>query len=244
MRRVDGWHVAVLVVCPLAGLLFGVSHRSADGYDLRGGRTVELSGLVRSAEARVAAALTRLTGLNGQLRDLERVAAGSDGRSAEATVQAQRLEPEVGLSPLVEPGIIVTLTDAPRGPDGRYPKGVAPDVLVVHQQDVQSVLNGLWAGGAEAIAVQDQRLVTTSAVRCIGNTLLLGGRTYSPPYVIRAIGDSARLQAALDEEERVQVYQQYAQTYGLGYDLQVPRTVSMPAYAGSLRLVSAQEVPR
>jgi uncharacterized protein YlxW (UPF0749 family) len=244
VRRVDGWQVGALVVCLLAGLLFGVSRSSAEGYDLRGGRTLELSGLVRSAEARVAGAQARLTGLNGRLRDLEQVAARSDGRIADATARAQRLEPEVGLSPLVGPGMTVTLTDAPRGPDGRYPKGVAPDVLVVHQQDVQSVLNGLWAGGAEAVAVQDQRLVTTSAVRCIGNTLLLGGRTYSPPYVITAIGDPARLQTRLDEEDGVRLYRQYAQTYGLGYDLHLPRTVSVPAYAGSLRLVSAQEVPQ
>ncbi|HEX2299138.1 MAG TPA: DUF881 domain-containing protein [Pseudonocardiaceae bacterium] len=244
MRRVDGWQVAVLVVCLLAGLLFGVSRSSADGYDLRGGRTLELSGLVRVAEARVAAAQARLAGLNTRLRDLEQVAARSDGRIADATARAKRLEPEVGLSPLVGPGMVVTLTDAPRGPDGRYPAGVAPDVLVVHQQDVQSVLNGLWAGGAEAVAVQDQRLVATSAVRCIGNTLLLGGRTYSPPYVITAIGEPARLQSGLDKEDGVRLYQQYAQAYGLGYDLQVPRTVSVPAYAGSLRLVSAQEVPQ
>lgn len=244
VRRVDGWQVAVLVVCLLAGLLFGITRSSADGYELRGGRTLELSGLVRAAEARVADAQARLTRLNRQLRELEQVAARSDGRTAEAADRARRLEPAVGLSPLVGPGVIVTLTDAPRGPDGRYPKGVAPDVLVVHQQDVQSVLNGLWVGGAEAVAVQDQRLVSTSAVRCIGNTLLLGGRTYSPPYVITAIGDPARLQAALNEQDRVRVYQQYAQIYGLGYDVRAPRTVSLPAYAGSLRLVSAQEVLR
>ena len=244
MRRVDGWQIAVLMVCLLAGLLFGVSRSSAGGYDLRGGRTLELSGLVREAEAQVAGAQGRLAGLNAQLRDLEEVAARSDRRIADATARAQRLEPAVGLSPLVGPGVIVTLTDAPRGPDGRYPTGVAPDVLVVHQQDVQSVLNGLWAGGAEAVAVADQRLVSTSAVRCIGNTLLLDGRTYSPPYAITAIGDPARLQSGLDEEDGVRLYQQYAQTYGLGYDLQVPRTVSVPAYTGSLRLVSAQEVPQ
>src|SRR3712207_2320199 len=72
---------------------------------------------------------------------------------------------------------------------------------------VQSVLNGLWAGGAEAVAVQDQRLVTTSAARCIGNTLLLAGRTYSPPYVITAIGDPARLQA---DRERTRLNSNHA----------------------------------
>jgi uncharacterized protein YlxW (UPF0749 family) len=244
VRGIDGWQVAVVVVCLLAGLLFGVSRSSADDYGPRGGRTVELSGLVRAAEARVTVGQARLAELSAQLERLEQLAAGSDGRIAEETARIRRLEPAVGLSPLSGPGLVVTLTDAPRGSDGRYPEGVEPDALVVHQQDVQSVLNGLWAGGAEAMAVQDQRLVTTSAVRCIGNTLLLVGRTYSPPFVIRAIGDPARLQAALDAEYGVRVYQQYAQAYGLGYDVRAPRTVSVPAYAGSLRLVSAQEVMR
>lgn len=232
------------MICLLAGVLFGVSRSSADGHDLRGGRTIELSGLVRAAETRVADAQAKLTGLTRQLRRLERQAAGPDGRIAQVTAGVARLEAVVGLTPLTGPGLTVTLTDAPRGPDGRYPQDVPPDALVVHQQDVQSVLNALWAGGAEAVAVQDQRLITTSVARCIGNTLLLGGRTYAPPYVITAIGDPARLQEALDAEYGVRVYQQYAQAYGLGYDVHVARSVSVPAYAGSLRLVSAQEVPR
>ncbi len=59
---------------------------------------------------------------------------------------------------------------------------MSPDDLVVHQQDVQAVVNALWAGGADAVQVMDQRLLSTSAVRCVGNTLLLNGRVYSPPY--------------------------------------------------------------
>lgn len=244
MRKVDGWRVAVPVVCLLAGMLFAVSRTNADGYELRGGRTMELSGLVRDAEARVADAEQRLGGLNTELRALESDAARSDGRTAAAGDRAAELGPPVGLTALTGPGLTVTLTDAPRGPDGRYPADVPPDALVVHQEDVQSVLNALWAGGAEALAVQDQRLVTTSAVRCIGNTLLLDGRTYSPPYVMTAIGDPDVLRAALDEEYGVRVYRQYAGTYGLGYDVRAPRTVSVPAHTGGLRLDSAQEVPR
>ena len=80
----------------------------------------------------------------------------------------------------------------------------------MHQQDVQSVLNALWAGGAEAVGMQDQRIISTSAPRCIGNTLLLHGRTYSPPYVMSAIGDVARLEAALAAEPGIRIYKQYA----------------------------------
>ena len=69
------------------------------------------------------------------------------------------------------------------------PKPYGPDDVVVHQQDVQGVVNALWAGGAEAMQIMDQRVISTSAVRCVGNTLILQGRVYSPPYDIKAIGN-------------------------------------------------------
>ena len=95
------------------------------------------------------------------------------------------------------PGLVVTLSDAQRDANGRFPRDASPDDLVVHQQDIQAVLNALWSAGAEAIQMQDQRIIGTSAPRCVGNTLLLNGRTYSPPYTVTAIGDAAAMQAAL-----------------------------------------------
>jgi uncharacterized protein YlxW (UPF0749 family) len=242
--HIDGWRIAVPVVCLLAGLLFAVSRNTADGYDLRGGRTTELSGLVRDAEARVAAAELRLAELRAGAERMEAAAAGSDDGVRAARDRAAALGPAVGLTALTGPGLTVTLTDAPRGPDGRYPDGVEPDALVVHQQDMQSVLNALWAGGAEAVAVAGQRVLTTSALRCIGNTLLLHGRTYSPPYRIDAIGDPDRMRAALDDEPGVAVFRQYVQTYGLGYRVQRSGTIGVPAYTGSLGLTNLEEVPR
>ena len=54
------------------------------------------------------------------------------------------------------------------------------------------MLNALWSAGAEAIQMQDQRIIGTRPPRCVGNTLLLNGRTYSPPYTVTAIGDPRR----------------------------------------------------
>ena len=90
------------------------------------------------------------------------------------------------------PGLVVTLNDAQRDAEGRFPRDASPDDLVVHQQDIEAVLNAMWSAGAEGIQMQDQRIIGMSAPRCVGNTLLLNGRTYSPPYVITAIGDAAR----------------------------------------------------
>jgi uncharacterized protein YlxW (UPF0749 family) len=71
--------------------------------------------------------------------------------------------------------------------------------------------------------VQDQRIIGTSAPRCVGNTLLLNGRTYSPPYVITAIGDAPAMKAALAAAPLVILYKQYVVRFGLGYS-EEPRT--------------------
>ena len=112
----------------------------------------------------------------------------------------------------------VTLTDAPRDSDGNYPDGANPDDLVVHQQDVQSVVNALWAGGAEAMTIMDQRVIATSAVRCIGNTLLLMGRAYSPPFVVTAIGPAGPMIAAMEAEPGVSLFRQYVDRFNLGFE--------------------------
>jgi uncharacterized protein YlxW (UPF0749 family) len=137
----------------------------------------------------------------------------------------------------------VTLDDAPHPDSGRtLPGDPNPDLLVVHQQDVQAVVNALWAGGARAMQIMDQRVIATSAVRCVGNTLLLHGVVYSPPYVITAVGDPTALRHALDASPDVQIYKQYVSAYQLGYDLKVERKIKLPAYTGPLELQYAQAV--
>ena len=98
----------------------------------------------------------------------------------------------------------------------------------------------LWAGGAESMMVQDQRVISTSAVRCVGNTLILQGRVYSPPYAVTAIGDPERLTAALDTSENVQLYRYYVDRYGLVYETESHDEVVLPGFDGSLDLVHAE----
>jgi uncharacterized protein YlxW (UPF0749 family) len=88
--------------------------------------------------------------------------------------------------------------------------------------------------------LMDQRVISTSAVRCVGNTLILQGRVYSPPYVIQAIGNVQAMQAALDQNEQVKIYRQYAKLLGLGYDVKTMDTATFPAYQGSLSLLNAK----
>jgi uncharacterized protein YlxW (UPF0749 family) len=242
--RRRAWRILVPAIALLAGMLFATSAETAQGTDLRAGRRVELTQLVAAEERSVGDSTRRVIQLQGEVDALERQASAKDGRVRSARDESERLETYVGLRPVRGPGLTVVLDDAPRRPDGSLPKNARPDDVIVHQQDVQSVVNALWAGGADALGVMDQRLITTGAVRCVGNTLLLYGRTYSPPFRITAIGDPARLRARLEVEPGVRLYRQAVAYFGLGYEVKDEREVTLPGYDGPLRLSYAEAVPR
>jgi uncharacterized protein YlxW (UPF0749 family) len=92
--------------------------------------------------------------------------------------------------------------------------------------------------------VMDQRLISTSAVRCVGNTLILQGRVYSPPYRITAVGDQGKLRQALDDSPAIQNYLQYVAAYGLGWKVGSAKKTTLPGYTGSTALHYAQPVSR
>ena len=119
------------------------------------------------------------------------------------------------------PGITVTLNDSSMWQSVADTAGssVDWDKYVVHQQDVEAVVNALWAGGAESMEVMGQRLLPTSAVICSGNVLLLQGKKYSPPFTISAIGPPELMKHALDNSQAVQIYKQYVDAFGLGYEV-------------------------
>ncbi|WP_089248400.1 DUF881 domain-containing protein [Rhodococcoides kyotonense] len=236
------WQIMVVVVCVVVGILLATTRQLSSGDEIRRSDTTRISDLVRSAQSSTDDADTARADLTRRLEELQSAAGAQDAEVGDALAKSEALSGAAGLNPESGAGVVVTLTDAPRGADGRYASGAAPNDLVVHQQDVQSVLNALWTGGASAIAMQDQRIVSEIAPRCIGNTLLLGGRTYSPPYVVTALGDPARLTAALENNRGVRVFQQYALRYGLGYDATAADDLTVPGYTGVVRTRYAQPV--
>src|SRR5919202_1899509 len=141
---------------------------------------------------------------------------------------------------LTGPGVEITLNDAPSRPDGTLPPDARPDDLVIHQSDVQAVVNAVWAARADGVAVMDQRLIATSAVRCVGNVLLLRGRTYSPPFVITAVGDAAAVRAQLAASPQVELLQQAVEAFGLTFTVRQRGSITVPAYDGPLDMQYAR----
>ncbi|HWS58733.1 MAG TPA: DUF881 domain-containing protein, partial [Actinotalea sp.] len=186
--------------------------------------------------------LERAAGAADEVAELQaEVDALTDAQTDPAPVP----DPEVDLIALAAgrvavtgPGLTVRLTDA--APNAPRPDWVTNDDLVVHQQDLQAVINALWTGGAEAMTLQDQRVVATSAFRCVGNVLLLHGRHYSPPYVVRAVGDPEELRAALLGTAAVQTYLDWAEVVGLGWDVTEEEVLELPASDASLDLAYAR----
>jgi uncharacterized protein YlxW (UPF0749 family) len=155
---------------------------------------------------------------------------------AAITHRADALASDAGLDALHGPGLVVTLNDAQRDAEGRFPGDASADDLVVHQQDIEAVLNALWSAGAEAIQMQDQRIIATSAPLCVGNTLLLNGRTYSPPYAVTAIGDVPAMQAALAGSPMVALYKRYVLRFGLGYTEETKSDVEVVGHPAAVRM--------
>lgn len=234
--RQPGWGWGVPLIVAAAGLLFTTSATTAQGTDLREDRRPQFVELIGEQQKRVDEANRRVSRLRDEVEAQTNAMAGSDAPVAELQRRARAERPGAGLVALKGQGLTVRLDDAPRAADGTRPNGASVEELVVHQQDVQAVVNALWAGGAEAMSIAGVRVVSTSAVRCVGNTLLLHGRVYSPPFVIVAIGDPVQMRRALDDSEGVRLFAQAAKDYGLGYQIDVERDVTVPAYDGSTSL--------
>lgn len=241
-RRLTGWAAIVPLVAAGAGLMFATSAQTSQGTDLRSSGRTDLVDVVRAKDLSVRQRAQSVKELQDQVDALTAQVAPGNAAVTRLRAAATRLAPTVGTQAVTGPELSVSLDDAKIPATGISADRTADD-YVVHQQDVENVVNALWAGGAEAMMLQDQRVISTSAVRCVGNTLILQGRVYSPPYVIRAIGDVSAMRVAVDRSPQVIIYRQYVDRVGLGYDVTSKGQASFPAYTGSVGLLHATALP-
>lgn len=224
-RRWSG-RLLTVGVCLASGFLLATGAAASRGYDLRGDRNADVASLVAEQAKHNEALEQRAQGLRAEVDQLSRAQVPSiDQARLDAAAEA------AGLLAVEGPAVSVSLQDAPLSVK---PAGVDPDALVVHQQDIQAVANALWAGGAEAMTIQGQRVVATTAIKCVGNTVVIHGVPYAPPYVVTAIGDQAAMEASLQRDPALKIYRQYVDAYKLGYDVKRLDSVSLPAYKGPL----------
>lgn len=245
----------VLLICAVAGYLFEVNVRtngssvtSSDTGDLLEERTKHVNQLqkdITDLSSQIDTLKKTLgddstTGSDSSESDARSSSdantdsdSGTDSgsSSSDSTSSANSSDSATVLPAYSGQGMTVTLSDSPLWQDAETSGNLTDSNVndyVVHQQDLEAVINALWAGGAEAMMIQDQRVLPTTAVRCVGNVLLLQGKQYAPPYTVSAIGPVEKMQKALDTSTAVIIYKQYVESDGLGWEQKVSKNLKFP----------------
>lgn len=203
--------IAVVLAAALLGFLAVMAATQQPGAP-RELRRFELADLVEAENAKVRSLRVELAGMRAEIEELEQGGGDAGGLRDEI----RELEATGGPGAVRGPGLVVTLDDSssPRSPSGD------PNDLVVHEADIQTVVNALWGAGAEVVALNGERLTSVSAVRCAGNTLLLHGTLHSPPYRIAAIGNPQGLAASLGRQPGMERIRAEADAFGLGFEVE------------------------
>lgn len=191
-----------------------------------------LATLLREEREARAGLETQVTDLRKKLEAYERTA--SEGRSlAEAMGrELETLRIALGLKAMRGPGVVVRVADPKTQPKGSNP-------VVVSYQDIVAVVNELWAAGAEAIAVNGQRLTATTGLSQVSGTVVVNLQRLTGPFDIAAIGDPATLDGALNIRGGL-----LDGLRALGLTITVTRrdALTVPAYKGSITFEHAVPV--
>ena len=126
------------------------------------------------------------------------------------------------------PGVVLTITDS-KTP---VKDGENPNLYLIHDEDMLRIVNELRAAGAEAISINDQRLIGTSEIRCSGPTITVNGKIFAPPFIIKAIGDTKTLHSSLTMRGGVVESLKY---WGIEVKIQDEDHVMVPAYDGTIK---------
>ena len=134
------------------------------------------------------------------------------------TTELRRLEVRTGFVAVRGPGVVVTVDDNPQG-----------DVTqMVRDEDLALLVDGLWSAGAEAVAINDQRITALAGIHNRGLAIEVGGRAVNPPYVVRAIGDVDTLAADLFDTTHGERFFALADGLGFVHRLQNEDDLSLP----------------
>ena len=202
------WTAALVLV--LAGALFAVAALQNDrAAPVAANERTELVARIQDAETQQDALRRQVDDLSAQIAGLRSAALGDDGASQALEARIQALEPVVGMTPVSGPGIVVVVDDAQTSTDD------ARDQVL--DLDLQVLANGLWASGAEAVAINGHRLSTLTAIRGAGDAITVDYRSLTRPYRVEAIGDPRTLEARLAESSAGAWWNDLRQNRGMTY---------------------------
>ncbi len=229
-----GKQIAITMICIILGFAISLQIKSVTiNYAINRNsdkvRTEELQLSLNNEKEKNEQLYSQILQLKGELDTYRGAAEASDSVSEAMKDQLYNAELLAGMVTIKGPGVLVTMKDANKG-IGDSPAGAATND-VIHDSDIRSVINELLASGAEAVALNDERIVSTSAIRCVGPTVIVNNTRYSTPFVISAIGEPKTLEAGMNIKGGVA---DLLRAYGITVDIKTADPITIPAYKGAI----------
>jgi uncharacterized protein YlxW (UPF0749 family) len=179
------------------------------------------------------------TALQRRTETLRRSVLARSDAGREARQELDRVADAAAAVPVTGTAAVVTVDDSHTGADA-----AARQDGHVYDQDLQRLVNGLWAAGATAIAVNGQRMTATTAIRSAGDAILVDYRPLSPPYTVTALGDPG-LGGVFAGSPAGRAFRTLKATFGIRYDVRREDDVRLPAApAPRLRYARTEETPK
>lgn len=244
------WFTQVTLLAVLLGALLALSLKTQDrirSQQMPGMRISQIAAAYADLRDTNLGQTKQISDLRKQLTGYQKAAADDSGNSKLLSADLQKANLLAGLVPVVGPGVVVTLKDAKNPPP--KPSDMSQEVYIetlrpflIHDQDIQAIINELRAAGAEGIAVNDQRIVSTTAVRCVGPSVLVNNvATNGSPVKIKAIGDPDTMLSSLMMPGGVS--DQYKITDPTMFFIDKAKEMTLPAYSGATPIRYAQPAP-
>ncbi|HHV07580.1 MAG TPA: DUF881 domain-containing protein [Firmicutes bacterium] len=231
-RKSQVW---ITIICIMLGVILTAQLRTQAGMrqEIPTKRIEEMASLLKQAESERDALRAQVHKLQAQVD--EAVNQGKGLSSVKKDLEHARAA--AGLTELQGPGLVITLNDSTRVAQA----GQDPNLFLIHDEDLLKLVNELKAAGAEAITVNEQRVVASTEIRCAGPTISVNNNRISPPYVIQAIGDPAGLESALKMRGGIIETMQF---WGIQVQIEKREQIQLSAYVGSHAFQFAQPVDK
>ena len=179
------WQIPIAVACIILGIMVGLQYRAhSASTPIQVDDRRKMLELVRTLESERNRMSAEISDLRSRISEMETASnkVGVVGKQIQEQLNNSRIE--AGLTGMKGPGIVVVLSDSPRTP----PVNTDPYFYIVHDVDLTALVNELWSAGAEAVSINEQRIVTRSSIRCVGPTVLVNGVRIAAPYTVKGIG--------------------------------------------------------
>jgi len=238
--RVSRWHAVLTLALAVAGFLAVTQIRNEllirQQLRVPSQQLAELSFRLRDQERIQGVLEQEIASLREQVRAREQSSALGTAQLAILGRQLAQLRIQTGLTAMTGPGVVVELRDSPLP----LPPGGDPNTVILHYTDLHSVINELWASGAEAISLNGIRVITATGLSCVGTTILCSTKRLAPPYQIVALGDKGAMQQYL---QRPGGALWVLRGFGFPIKLRTDSTLTVPAYRGGFHITFAHSLP-